>query len=53
MIEEIDILRFYTKQKKQKAKAKTPTNEDWGKVMFLNLSVILFTGGGCLPNPPG
>ena len=21
----------------------------WGKVMFLHLSVILFTGGGCLP----
>ena len=24
-----------------------------GKVMFLHLSVILFTGGGCLPHPPG
>ena len=24
-------------------------NEVWGKVIFLHLSVILFTGGGCLP----
>ena len=26
-----------------------PANEVWGKVMFLHLSVILFTGGGCIP----
>ena len=25
-----------------------PTNEVWGKVIFLHLSVILFTGGVCL-----
>ena len=24
-----------------------------GKVVFLQASVILFTGGGCLPAPPG
>ena len=29
-----------------------PANEVWGKVMFLHLCVILFTGGGSLPNPP-
>ena len=29
----------------------TAANEVWGKVMFLQLSVILFTGlgGGCIP----
>ena len=26
-----------------------PTNEVWGKVMFLHLCVILFTGGGLHP----
>ena len=25
-----------------------PANEVWGKVMFLHLCVILFTGGGCI-----
>ena len=37
-----------------------PANEVWGKVIFLHLSVILFTGGGCLlpggclvETPPG
>ena len=29
-----------------------PANEVWGKVMFLHLCVILFTGGWGLPNPP-
>ena len=29
-----------------------PANEVWCKVMFLNLCVILFTGGGGLPDPP-
>ena len=29
----------------------TARNEVWGKIMFLHLSVILFTrGGGCLPH---
>ena len=27
-----------------------PANEVWGKVMFLHLSVILFTRGGALPD---
>ena len=26
-----------------------PANEVWGKVIFLHLSVILFTGGGGIP----
>ena len=34
----------------------TPHNyrpqRSWGKVMFLHLSVILFSGGGCLPHLP-
>ena len=32
-----------------------PANEVWGKVIFLHLSVILFTGGGEVPGqvPPG
>ena len=34
-----------------------PANEVWGKVIFLHLSVILFTGGGevpgKVPRPPG
>ena len=25
-----------------------PANEVWGKVMFLHLSIILFTGEGCV-----
>ena len=29
-----------------------PANEVWGKVIFLHLSVILFTGGG-VPGPRG
>ena len=29
-----------------------PKNEVWGKVIFLHLSVILFTGGG-VPGPRG
>ena len=29
-----------------------PANEVWGKVIFLHLFVILFTGG-CLPGPGG
>ena len=27
-----------------------PANDVWGKVMFLHLSVILFTGGGVYPS---
>ena len=30
-----------------------PVNEVWGKVIFLHLCVILFNGGGNLPNPRG
>ena len=30
-----------------------PANEVWGKVMFLHLCVILFTGGGGLLTPGG
>ena len=30
-----------------------PANEVWGKVIFLHLSVILFTGGGPWQVPPG
>ena len=30
-----------------------PANEVWGKVMFLHLCVILFTGGGVCPTPSG
>ena len=30
----------------------TGRNEVVAKVIFLHLSVILFTGGGCLPHPP-
>ena len=31
----------------------TALKRSCGKVMFLHLSVILFTGGGCLPLDPG
>ena len=30
-----------------------PANEVWGKVIFLHLFVILFTGGACVVAPGG
>ena len=45
-ISDLFVDQLFCTVKKPTTSSLPPANEVWGKVMFLHLSVILFTGGG-------